>query len=294
MVRHFARERVFVAGDVMRVNLFPVRRVGRGRGAKRMPSRASQAALNHRNSLKLRRDIVQLNFPESLGGMTGRFDYGVFRRKFGRNPSTEEWKAYLAQFVRRLKALYARHGAELKVVKFTHVGRVKGNVHHHLIFSKIPYGVSNSEIEALWEVGYVRLSDLKYEAGTVDNLVEYISNGSGECSWSCTRNCKRPSEEDYADGTPASVHYIDGHATMADAHYIDSHADDHAYIKRLFPGWEVRYVLPTAECVPENGGVGALLPFGGPFVEIELYRPREERELRLLGQSRKRQNKSEE
>lgn len=290
MVRHFARERVFVAGDVMRVNLFPVRRVGHGRGAKRMPSRACQAALNHRNSLKLRRDIVQLNFPEDEGGVTGRFDYGIFRREFGRNPTETEWKAYLAQFIRRLKALYTRHGAELKVVKFTHIGRVKGNVHHHLIFSRLPDGVNRSEVEDLWVAGFVRLSGLRYENGSVENLVQYISDGSGECKWSCTRNCKRPSEEDYADGSPASVHYIDGHATMADAHYIDTHADDHAYIKRLFPGWEVRYVLPTAECIVD----GVAVAFGGPFVEIELYRPREERGLKLLGQSRKRQNKSEE
>lgn len=295
MVRHFARERVFVAGDLMRVNLFPVRRVGRGRGAKRMPSRACQAALNHRNSVKLRKDIVQLNFPREVGGLTARLDYKHFIDEFGRNPNVHEWKAYLAQFVRRLKALYLKHGGELKMVKFTHVGRVKGRVHHHLIFSEAPSGVKREDIERLWVAGFGRVTGLEYVDGAVDGLVEYVSNGSGECFWSCTRNCKRPSEEDYADGSPASVNYIDGHVTMADAHYIDGHADDHAFIKRLFPGWEVRYVIPSAEWGVKDGDVATVLPFGGPFVEIELFRLEAKSEPpRLLGKRRKEKVKSEE
>lgn len=285
MIRHYARERVFEAGDVMRVNLFPVRKVGRGRGAKRMPSRACQVALNHRNSVRLRQEIVQLNFPREVGGLCGRFDYARFWEEFGRNPNESEYKAYMAQFVRRLRALYVKHGGELKIVKFTHLGRVRGRTHHHMIFSTPPVGVMREDIEALWEVGYCNIRKLQYVNGSVENLVQYVSDGSGECKWSCSRNCKRPSKEPYADGTPASVHYIDGHVTMADAHYIDGHADDHAYIKRLFPGWEVKNVRVTAEMGADGEGqVCTLLPFGGPFVEIELYREEvKQRPLRRLG-----------
>jgi hypothetical protein len=72
---------------------------------------------------------------------------------------------------------------------------------------------------------------------------------------------------------------------MADAHYIDGHADDHAYIKRLFPGWEVKNVRVTAEMGADGEGqVCTLLPFGGPFVEIELYREEvKQKPLRHLG-----------
>ena len=294
MERHYARERMFVAGSVARVNIFPVRRVSRGRGAKRMPSRACQEALNHRNSLKLRRDIIQLNFPEAVGGLHVRLDYAKFRREFGRNPDEREWKAYLAQFIRRLKTLYGKHGAEFKAFKSAHIGRVKKNVHHHLIFSNLPEGVTRKEIEALWEAGYMRIMALDYTDGSVENLVQYISEESGECWWSCTRNCKRPSKEDYADGTPASVHYIDGHVTMADANYIDSHREDFGYIKRLFPGWEVRYVTPTAEMHAADGSVISASAFGGPFVEIELYREEaKSKPVKLLGQARKKREERE-
>lgn len=288
MERHYARERMFVAGSLARVNIFPVRKVTKGRGAKRVASRACQAALNHRNSLKLRKDIIQLNFPEEAGGLTARLDYAKFREQFGRNPEEKEWKAYLAQFIRRLKTLYAKHGIELKAFKSAHIGRVKKNVHHHLIFTDLPEGVSRREIEALWTVGYMRIAALSYTDGSVEKLVQYISEESGECWWSCTRNCKRPSKEDYADGTPASVHYIDGHVTMADAHYIDTHRDDFAFIKRLFPGWEVRYVTPTAEMHAADGSVISASAFGGPFVEIELYREEvKSKPVKLLGQKRR-------
>ena len=67
--------------------------------------------------------------------------------------------------------------------------------------------------------------------------------------------------------------YIDGHVSMADAKYIDEHPDDYAFIERLFPGYAVQHVLPTAELAPENNGdVYTTMPFGGPFVEIQLYR----------------------
>ena len=288
MIKHYARERMFVAGSVARVNIFPVRKVGRGRGAKRMPSRPCQEALNHRNSLKLRKDIVQLNFPEEVGGITMRLDYKHFWDEFHRNPTEVEWKAYLAQFVRRLKTLYQKHGAELKMVKFTHIGRKNGRKHHHLIFTTPPEGITHKAIKELWPAGFGWFSDLEYVDGSVENLVGYLSDWSGECWWSCTRNCKRPSKEDYADGTPASVHYIDGHVTMADAHYIDTHRDDFAFIKRLFPGWEVRYVTPTAEMHAADGSVISAACFGGPFVEIELYLPEaKSKPVKLLGQKRR-------
>ena len=68
-VKHYARMRVFEAGDVMRVNIYPVRPVAKGRNPKRAPSRACQEALNRRNSRKKFSDIAHLNFNAKDGGL---------------------------------------------------------------------------------------------------------------------------------------------------------------------------------------------------------------------------------
>ena len=67
-VRTYARMRKFEAGEVMRVNIYPVRPVAKGRKPKMQASRACQAALNRRNSKKRFTDIAHLNFDKRVGG----------------------------------------------------------------------------------------------------------------------------------------------------------------------------------------------------------------------------------
>lgn len=273
MVRHYARERMFTAGEVARVNLYPVRRVGTRRGPKKKASRPCQEALNRRNSQKRFSDIAHLNFTRQTGGRRLSLDYIHFEKQQGRNPTQEEYKAILAAYIRKLRALYAAAGGELKYMFVTHIGRREGHLHHHAIISEPPKGIEYDTICKLWTVGYGNCMRLCFSNGSIDGLTTYILKNSVDLKWSCSKNCKRPSEEPYEDGTPASVDYIDGHVTMRDARYIDEHPDDIAYIERLFPGYAVQHVKPTAELAPENNGdVYTTLPFGGPFVEIQLYK----------------------
>lgn len=273
MVRHYVRERMFTAGEVARVNLYPVRRVAAGRGAKRKASRPCQEALNRRNSRKKFEDIAHLNFNRETGGLRVSLDYDFFVEEQGRNPSREEYRAVLAAYVRKLRALYAAAGGELKYMVMTHIGRKKGRIHHHAIISTPPAGVSFAALRGVWVAGYANYDHLHFRNGSISGLTSYFFDNSVDSKWSCSKNCKRPSEEPYEDGSPASVDYIDGHVSMADAKYIDEHPDDYAFIERLFPGYAVQHVLPTAELAPENNGdVYTTMPFGGPFVEIQLYR----------------------
>lgn len=273
MVRSYARERMFVAGEVARVNIYPVRPVARGRGAKRQASRPCQEALNRRNSKKRFSDIAHLNFDRMTGGLRVSLDYDFFERSYGRNPEKEEYRAHLAFYFRKLKALYAKHGGELKYMVMTHVGRKKGRVHHHAIISTPPSGVSFGDLRNIWGCGYDNYDPLRFQNGGIMGLTSYFFDNSVDFKWSCSKNCRRPSEVPYADGTPASVDYIDGHITMKDARYIDEHPDDIAFIEKLFPGFAVQHVRPTPDLIPpEGGGVFAAQPFGGPFLEIELYR----------------------
>ena len=289
-VKHYIQARVFETEDVARVNLYPVRNVGKGRKPKMKASTPCQQALNKRNSVKLQEDIIQLNFPRRLGGLHVGLDYNRFIDAFRRNPTENEWKAYLAQFTRRLKRLYKENGGELKMYKATQIGRKMHKTHHHLIISRPPKDGMWEAISALWDAGTVDISPLVYyQNNSIRGLANYISTGSGDCKWSCTRNCKRPSKEPYADGTPASVEVKDKLITMAQARYIDKNKDDHAYIARLFPGYAVSDVRVTPEpMVGVSGHVyGETTLFSGPFVEIELYKlDTRDKELILLGQKR--------
>lgn len=274
MVKHYARERVFTAGDVARVNIYPVRKVARSRGAKRLPSRACQEALNKRNSKKRFQDIVHLTFTKETGGLRLSLDYNGFIAREGRNPTEAEWKACVTRYFRLLRELYRANGGELFYALMTHVGRRAGKVHHHAIVSLPPRGVTREQVEELWREGYGNTASLKFINGSVGGLTSYFFDNSVDSKWSCSKNCKRPSERPYADGSPASVDYVDGHVTMADAKYIDSNPEDIGFIERLFPGFAVSHVRVTPEyTINEGGGVVVTIPaFGGPFLEIELYR----------------------
>lgn len=273
-VRNYARMRKFEAGDVMRVNIYPVRTVAKGRKPKMQASRACQVALNRRNSKKRFQDIAHLNFNKREGGYRVLLDYNFFIEQFGRNPERKEYKAYLAAYFRKLRALYASVGAELKYMYCTHVGRRAGKVHHHCLISTPPSEIYE-EVIALWQsmgLGYSSYDPLYFRNGSIAGLANYFFDGSVDEKWSCSRNCKRPSVEAYEDGSPASVSYVDGEITMSQAHYLDKHREDIAYIEKLFPGYAVSHVVPKAEAVGVSGKEYNLLPFDGPFVEIELYK----------------------
>ena len=275
VVRQYARMRKFEAGDVMRVNIYPVRSVAKGRSPKRKPSRACQAALNKRNSKNRFSDIAHLNFDKKSGGCRVLLEYNAFIAEFGRNPSEEEYKGYLQAFFRKLRRLYASVGAELKYMYCTHVGRRAGKVHHHCIISTPPSEIYE-EVIGMWKddfgLGYGSFDPLHFTNGSIAGLTNYYFDGTKDQKWGCSKNCKRPSVEAYEDGSPASVSYEAGVVTMSQAHYLDKHRDDIAYIQKLFPGYGVRHVVPKFECVGVSGHEHDILPFDGPFVEIELYR----------------------
>ncbi len=269
--RIYARTRMVACGDVMRVNLYPVRRVATSRGVKRKPSRAAQVELNRRNAENRAKDIAHLNFPRSSGSLWLRLDYDFFISEAGRNPTREEAKKMVKAYLRKVKREYGKRGAEFKWMDWCQIGRSAGKVHHHLLVSGLPEGFRREDLEALWGHGYGNVLGVKYRNGSIAGLVTYSFRGC-DVYRSCSRNCKRPQEEPYEDGSPASVRVNDCMISMKDARYIDENPDDISFIRRKFPGYEVSFVRKTPDYIEAEHGLG-LIPFSGPFVEIELYRP---------------------
>lgn len=261
--------RRFEAGEVMRVNVYPVRAAARSRSVKLLVTRACQAALNRRNSKKRFSDIAHLNFNRHTGGLRVSLDYDFFLEDLGRNPSPKEYKAYLAAYFRRLRTIYAKFGGELKYLAMTHVGRKAGRVHHHCIISLPPEGLGWEVLRDVWGMGYSNYVPLYFRNGSISGLTSYFFDNSVDSRWSCSRNCRRPSAEPYADGTPPSVTFDASFISMSQAYYLDSHRDDISFIESLFPGYAVGYVRPKPDLSAFGGTV---FPFDGPFIEIELYR----------------------
>lgn len=266
----YARAKMVVTGDLLRVNLYPVRRVATTRGVKKKPSRPAQIALNRRRAENLAKDIAHLNFPRGSGALWVRLDYAFFIRDAGRNPTREEARKMAKAYLRILKREYKKRGAELKYQNFCQTGRKSGKVHHHILVSGLPSGLTREWLEELWVYGYGNVTGVKYRNGSIAGLVSYSFKGT-DVYYSCSRNCKRPQEEPYADGTPASVYVRDDRIFLKDVRYIDDNPDDLAFIRKKFPGYEVAFVRKTPEYIAPEGG-GEPLPFTGPFVEIELYR----------------------
>ena len=266
----YARSRMVVTGDLLRVNLYPVRRVATSRGVKKNPSRPAQVELNHRRAENRAKDIAHLNFPRGSGALWVRLDYNFFIEEAGRNPTRVEARKMAKAYTRVLRREYKKRGAELKYMDFCQIGRKSGKVHHHILLSGLPAGMKREDIEALWVHGYGNVIGVKYRNGSIAGLVSYSFKGT-DVYYSCSRNCKRPQEEPYEDGSPASVYVRDNMVSMRDACYIDENPDDLAFIRKRFPGYEVSFVRKTPEYIESDEGLG-LLPFTGPFVEIELYR----------------------
>ena len=268
--RVYARARAVVTGDLVRINLYPVRRVATTRGVKKNPSRPAQIELNRRRAENLAKDIAHLNFPRGSGALWVRLDYAFFIREAGRNPTSEEARKMAKAYLRILRREYEKRGAEFKYMNFCQTGRKSGKVHHHILVSGLPGGLTRERLEELWVHGYGNVVGVRYQNGSIAGLVSYSFKGA-DVYRSCSRNCKRPQETPYPDGAPASVYVRDNQISLKDVRYIDDNPDDLAFIRKRFPGYEVAYVRKTPEYIAPEGG-GELLPFVGPFVEIELYR----------------------
>lgn len=272
-IKHYARTRVITTGEIARVNVYPVRKVPGARGVKCQVSRDCQRELNRRNSKKRFSDIAHLNFSRQTGGYRVSLDYNFFIDEHGRNPDAKEYKAYLSAYLRAMRSLYAAAGGEFKYMVMTHIGRRAGKVHHHLIISAPPSAIEWSRIKDAWVCGYDNYDPLRFRNGSIAGLTAYFFDNSVDFKWSCSKNCKRPSESEYADGTPASVEVKDGFITMADAHYIDKHPEDVAFASKFFPGYVISHIRITPEyMVDTNGDVYTLPFFGGPFLEIEMFK----------------------
>lgn len=159
------------------------------RRPKEQPTTEQQQERNKRRAERKLTQIINTNFREGDHHLTLTY------RKQDRLPPGEARKA-LEKFMRKLRALYKKHGAELKYISVTEYKNTA--IHHHLIINN---AVPIKEINKLWEYGrpkYVQLDG----TGQYKDLAEYLIKETEKSfrepdapfkqRWNASRNLKKP------------------------------------------------------------------------------------------------------
>lgn len=235
--RSFQREQVYVCGDFIDADIYPVFQPAGKRRSRCRPTSSVQARLNQRNAEKKLTRLVHLNFgPDDLAL---HLTYAA-----GSEPESEDDAQRLLQnYIRRLKRLYKKREIELKYISCTEYGKKSGRAHHHLIVSG---GVDRDLIERAWGRGYANTKRLQFNDSGVSGLAHYMAKDHRFFRrWNGSRNLTHP-EPAVFDGKLSSADI----GEICDA--IDSRTA-HIWFEERFP----EYVLVDAgyEVNPINRGI---------------------------------------
>lgn len=189
--RYFIRRRVWRCGQYAEMELYPVFQPPGVRRSKCRPMRECQQRINERDSRRKLTRIVQENFTERDLELD---------LTYADPPSVEEAVADARKYIRKLRLLYRKSGAELRWVLIWEQGVRSGRVHFHLVLNAGP--LSRDELEALWPHGHANSRRLRLDETGLAALVEYLTKKSrkgqrqpGARRWTCSRNLTRPAPE---------------------------------------------------------------------------------------------------
>lgn len=251
------RESRIIAGDNMRVHLFPVRRLpGAGRGIKRKPSSEAQTKYNAKMAAHKISDRLNANFTPG--------DSSVYLTYTVTPVSVEAAENEMRLFIRKVRYLHQKRAeTPLKYIYVTEVGKKSGRIHHHIVISS---SLSRYELEEIWEGarghGRARAEKLYFGPDGLDGLANYIiKSPETRRRWNCSKGLIQPQ--------PIKR---DGYISAADTAYIARVGEGaRREIERKYPGYYLRGVERPA--MPEPDAAGNLPPYIPElFVTLYLYR----------------------
>ena len=219
----FNREQVYVCGEYMDADIYPVFQKPGARRKRCKPTSEIQAKLNQRNAEKKLTRLVHNNFTENDIAL-----HLTYRN--GEEPENEaDALRVLGNFIKRLKRRYKKAGKELKYISCTEYGKKTGRVHHHLIING---GYDRDEIEKLWGRGYANSKRLQFEEDGVTGLARYIAKDKHFFKrWNQSRNLDIPEATQY-----------DGRLNMDDIAEIKEAIDSknaYQYFEERYPDFEL-------------------------------------------------------
>lgn len=226
--RFFIRQRIWVCGDFIEAEAYPVFQRPGARREKCNPTREAQRRLNQRDAEKHFSRMLRMNFGEGDYELDLTFDRIVDEKEAAR---------LLADYIRRLRRLFKKAGGELKYIYTVEVGKKSGRTHIHMVISG---GIDRDTMERCWGQGYANSRRLRFDENGLEGLAKYIcKEGRPDAEtekrtyrrWSGSRNLLRPAPE---------IH--DGEVTVAEmAETVEaierrSAAED---VRREWPGFEL-------------------------------------------------------
>lgn len=240
--RTFQRETIYVTGEFIDGDIYPVFQPPGKRRRKCRPTSAIQQRLNQRNAERKLERLLNNNFGET--------DLAIhLTYRDGELPEDEEAaKKNVQNYLRRVKRRYARLGLELKYICVTEIGEKTGRVHHHLVLSG---GMDRDELERLWGKGRANADRLQIDDDGLGPLARYITKSRRSGSrityrrWTGSRNLVRPEPLQY-----------DGRLTQEDVRQMADEIETHSAAAKLeeqYPGY--RCVRCEAERNPINRGI---------------------------------------
>lgn len=169
--------------EIKTFRAFPSNRMTRRQRGRNGKTPEAQKRLNRKNSIKLFRNEVELNFDEN--------DYVVHLTYAEEPVSLEDAKKDIRNFFRRLKRIYERQCLpELKYIWIAERGLENGRLHFHSI---ITGGLSPKEIEHIWGKGEVKADNLCFGPNGVAELVYYLSKAPETFRrWNGSKNLVKP------------------------------------------------------------------------------------------------------
>lgn len=221
--RTFNREQVYVCGEYMDADIYPVFQKPGARRKRCRPTSEIQTKLNQRNAEKKLTRLVHNNFTENDIAL-----HLTYRN--GEEPVDEaDALRVLGNFIKRLKRRYKKAGKELKYISCTEYGKKTGRVHHHLIING---GYDRDEIEKLWGKGYANSKRLQFEEDGVTGLARYIAKDKHFFKrWNQSRNLVIPEPAQY-----------DGQLSMDDIAEIKEAIESknaYQYFEERYPDFEL-------------------------------------------------------
>ncbi len=190
-MRTYYRERRYICGDYMDVQIYPVYAKAKTRRSKANPTSDVQQRLNVHNSQRKLTRLIHTNFTKKDCALHLTYRDDCL-------PQTEEEAKRDGQnFLRRIGRVYKALGIEFKYVWVCERGKRSDRIHHHLIISG---GVDRDIIETKWQKGYANTKRLQFDEGGIVGLAHYMTKQPLFFKhWSTSRNLKKPDEftDDY-------------------------------------------------------------------------------------------------
>ena len=242
--RYFIRESVYICGDYMDAEVYPVFQPAGKRRKRCKPTSEIQEKTNQRNAEKRLTRLVHANF-------TGA-DLALHLTYRLSPESVEEAKRDLQNFLRRVKRLREKLGlSPIKYIYRTEEGGRGGRIHHHIILNG---GVDRDELEKLWGKGLANSKRLQFGEDGIKGLAIYMAKERITYRrWHGSRNLIKPQPE-VRDGFLSRVDTAD----MADA--IEGKRA-WQYFEEKYPG----FILTDADFVKNDVNYGI-------YIRVEMRR----------------------